>query len=679
MGIIQIGSVIMNKGAKGDPGGGGVDLAANYPWTGNHSFGQDVDFLTNSLLNITNINLEWGDITTNPFTGTTLTGINGVTLLGNAGGASLDIRAGVVTTNMSIATIAASVDPLILANKGYVDSVVGGGGSIEGITSTGTVGNDDNIVVIGDPSYGNTLTVDNSDDGSFIRATTFEVTGELNADGGLVVNSGLDVTGDSSFNDSKVTNVAQGVNPTDGVNLSQVQTLIAAGVGSNPNAVIYDANSPYKPIPWVGLQAEYDTQFGQGTPPPTGYDVTILDATPVALTASDITDFDSTVRSIANTNKNLGVFSGEFDFSENTNGFYNDYLSGGVVNLTSSSSKTLGSTCSVQILGGLVGTLEPEMTRKFTGDDISVSPAKINEITVMYVSDTDIRMINRVFDVVDSESPSIPIGLTEDSKTDTTANISWTASTDNVGVTGYRVFRDALEVGTTATNSYADSGLTASTAYSYTVTAYDAQANESAQSSALVVTTTSGVNPDYYTFDGTTLDAGQWTLLNPDNTRVEVAQNNNLYMECLDSDAPTTTSFANGIRQVRQFSSGTFEFNLDMGEIGSAGGVVLRSLDDDTYAGFLKDSSNNYIRIHSSASGSTYTSEVLNNQRMRIVWNGSTAVCSYYDGSAWQEIGTLTASLTNVRLIIFGGVGGGSVIGDKVEFDDLEITSYVEI
>jgi len=67
--------------------------------------------------------------------------------------------------------------------------------------------------------------------------------------------------------------------------------------------------------------------------------------------------------------------------------------------------------------------------------------------------------------------------------------ISWNPSTDNVAVTGYKVFRDDVEIGTTATNSYADNSVSECTDYSYTVSAYDAAANESVQSEILSVST----------------------------------------------------------------------------------------------------------------------------------------------------------------------------------------------
>lgn len=92
----------------------------------------------------------------------------------------------------------------------------------------------------------------------------------------------------------------------------------------------------------------------------------------------------------------------------------------------------------------------------------------------------------------DTTPPSVPTGLSADNVTETALDLSWTASTDNVGVTGYEVFQDGISIGITSTTSLAVSGLTAGTAYSFTVTASDAAGNTSAASDALNVTTQSG-------------------------------------------------------------------------------------------------------------------------------------------------------------------------------------------
>lgn len=96
--------------------------------------------------------------------------------------------------------------------------------------------------------------------------------------------------------------------------------------------------------------------------------------------------------------------------------------------------------------------------------------------------------------VVDTQAPSVPTGLTAGTVTETSVALSWTASTDNVGVTGYDIYRNGTKVGSSTGTSYSDTGLTAATAYSYTVRAKDAAGgNVSAASSALSVTTKSPV------------------------------------------------------------------------------------------------------------------------------------------------------------------------------------------
>jgi chitodextrinase len=74
----------------------------------------------------------------------------------------------------------------------------------------------------------------------------------------------------------------------------------------------------------------------------------------------------------------------------------------------------------------------------------------------------------------------------------TQINVTWGASTDNVAVSGYQVFRNGAQLGTTTGTSYADSGLSAGTSYSYTVTAYDVAGNVSAPSTASAATTFAG-------------------------------------------------------------------------------------------------------------------------------------------------------------------------------------------
>ena len=96
----------------------------------------------------------------------------------------------------------------------------------------------------------------------------------------------------------------------------------------------------------------------------------------------------------------------------------------------------------------------------------------------------------------DTTPPTVPAGVTATAASSSQINISWAASTDPVvtgqitsGVAGYKIYRNGAQVGTATTTNYADTGLTASTTYSYTVSAYDAAGNISAQSTAATATT----------------------------------------------------------------------------------------------------------------------------------------------------------------------------------------------
>lgn len=87
----------------------------------------------------------------------------------------------------------------------------------------------------------------------------------------------------------------------------------------------------------------------------------------------------------------------------------------------------------------------------------------------------------------DTTAPTAPTNLTA-TVTGTTANLSWTASTDNVGVTGYRVTRNGTVLpGTTSDTTFSDASLAAGT-YTYTVAAVDGAGNVSGASNSASVT-----------------------------------------------------------------------------------------------------------------------------------------------------------------------------------------------
>lgn len=121
------------------------------------------------------------------------------------------------------------------------------------------------------------------------------------------------------------------------------------------------------------------------------------------------------------------------------------------------------------------------------------TPGTQNRIMVKGTNHIFFDMSNANFTITagssDTVAPSAPTNLAASGTTQTTTNLSWTASTDNVGVTGYDVYRNGALLGSSATTSYAVTGLTASTTYSFYVRAKDAAGNVSGNSNTVSVTT----------------------------------------------------------------------------------------------------------------------------------------------------------------------------------------------
>jgi chitodextrinase len=92
----------------------------------------------------------------------------------------------------------------------------------------------------------------------------------------------------------------------------------------------------------------------------------------------------------------------------------------------------------------------------------------------------------------DRTAPSVPGTPTAVTAFPTVADLSWPASTDAVGVTGYSVYRDGQLVGASKEPRVRIAGLTAGQRYTFTVTARDAAANESGKSGTVIVTMPAG-------------------------------------------------------------------------------------------------------------------------------------------------------------------------------------------
>jgi hypothetical protein len=101
----------------------------------------------------------------------------------------------------------------------------------------------------------------------------------------------------------------------------------------------------------------------------------------------------------------------------------------------------------------------------------------------------------------DTVAPTAPT-LSASGTTQTSTNLSWSGATDNVAVTGYDVYRNGTLLGSTTTTTYAVTGLTASTTYTFNVRAKDAAGNISVNSNTVSVTTLAIPTVTYCTSKG---------------------------------------------------------------------------------------------------------------------------------------------------------------------------------
>ncbi len=149
----------------------------------------------------------------------------------------------------------------------------------------------------------------------------------------------------------------------------------------------------------------------------------------------------------------------------------------------------------------------------------------------------------------DSIPPSVPTTLKASAVALTSFTVSWAASTDNVGVAGYNIYRNGVKINsaTNTTTSFNVTGLAPNTAYSITVSALDAAGNQSAQSAALNVSTAQDtIAPSApTTLAATSVAATSFTLSWKASTDNVGVSGYNIYLNGVKANAAlnTATSF----------------------------------------------------------------------------------------------------------------------------------------
>jgi chitodextrinase len=175
---------------------------------------------------------------------------------------------------------------------------------------------------------------------------------------------------------------------------------------------------------------------------------------------------------------------------------------GSAFSLDAASSTAVGSVSMARSTAGGVAAVTGDnlvVTVNFKALAVGVSTMNLGVGTVLVRSSDAVDILavknGTTITVADVTAPTVPTGLVAANKTMTSIGLGWVASTDNVAVTGYKVFRNGVLAGVSATPTYTDAGLTAATAYNYTVAAYDLAGNNSAQSGALSASTLGDTAP----------------------------------------------------------------------------------------------------------------------------------------------------------------------------------------
>jgi len=294
----------------------------------------------------------------------------------------------------------------------------------------------------------------------------------------------------------------------------------------------------------------------------------------------------------------------------------------------------------------------------------------------------------------DTTPPTAPGSLTASQVTTSSVTLSWTAATDDRSVAGYRVLRNGTVLPGTVTGlSYTDTGLTAGTAYTYTVRAVDAAGNVGPDSNQVLITTLSG-NPALFTETWPGAEGAPWSsawavgssnaTVNTESGTGRIALNDvagaygrvQLTGLAARSDSELLTSFS--------WSSNTALSYLDVYLRGSGGwqnayrplngyGVQLQS--NSGTVTVQKNVSGVTSTVQSVAGGQAVTTA---RQWLRLRVSGSTIQFKIWtDGStepaAWKSTSTDTGVATAGQLFISSNRGGSNVGSKAVSFDDLSI------
>lgn len=251
-------------------------------------------------------------------------------------------------------------------------------------------------------------------------------------------------------------------------NYSELGYFYVSSCGTSPasRTVVASGNCPFTFNQPIG---SYEFRFlpnDSYTHTATSQTVTVPDTTPptASITSpSNGATVSSTISVTANASDNIGVVGVQFKL---------DGANLGAEDTASPYSVSWNTTTAVNGSHSLTAVARDAAGNTTTSSAVNVTVSNV---------------------ISDTTAPTVPTGLVASGVTSSQVSLSWTASTDAVGVTGYRIYRGGVQITTVPSNAYTDTGLSPSTSYSYYVRAYDAAANVSGNSSTVSTTTTAVV------------------------------------------------------------------------------------------------------------------------------------------------------------------------------------------
>ncbi|MHC0447696.1 endonuclease [Flavobacterium sp. 3-218] len=216
----------------------------------------------------------------------------------------------------------------------------------------------------------------------------------------------------------------------------------------------------------------------------------------------------------------------------------------------------------------------------------------------------------------DTQAPTAPASLASTTKTATSISLSWTASTDNVAVTGYDVYANSALKTTVSGTTATITGLTASTSYSIYVKAKDAAGNTSASSNTISVTTNSSG-----TGTATDLLFSEYIEGSGNNKALEIANNTG---SSVNLSAYTIKKQTNG--------AGSWSTGLAL-------------------SGTLTTGSK-FVIVNSSMSSSCFSTSAANisTTATELTFNGNDAVGLFKNGVLIDIIGTFNGGTSNFAI-----------------------------